>query len=331
MEAITSANDKRKMKKSLDDLKDKTRTDYRSLAEHFYEKRMNSQPPSPKRIRDALRAVSLEYRTGYWRKLRNAIMYDQIERGYFDAAASVKAVYNPVSKPRTDIDTKMSESVQGKPGKQQKRLKKVSESDLDEIYAEIIRRNDEEVGAAVMLAKITGCRPSEMMSIQCLDGENIFIKGAKKTEKGDRGLDRYLEVSTDDWKRVRASVAALRAADPGNAGTMHKVQDRLNTVVKSLWPRNRIRPTLYSFRYNMGSELKASGFSRQEIAYVMGHQSIKSADRYGNPRSGSGKTPIKPALGADMSGVREGYKAPFQKAQKAPQKKFSNSPGPGMG
>jgi len=64
----------------------------------------------------------------------------------------------------------------------------------------------------------------------------------------------------------------------------------------------------------MGSELKASGLSRREVAYIMGHQATASADRYGDRRSGSGKTPIKAAPGADMSSVRETHTEPFSQS-----------------
>ena len=330
MTTTTSANEKRKMKKSLDDLKDQTRNDYMKLAKHFYETRLDNQPPTPKRIKDALRDASVEYRPAYWRKLRNAIMYSQIEREQFDTAASVKSIYNPITKRLTNVDKRMSESVQGKPGLKQKRLKKLPESELDQIYGEVVRRGDRGVGAAVMLAEIAGCRPSEMLDIQCLDNGTIFIKGAKKTEKGDRGLDRNLEVTPDEFERVRASVATLRSIDPGKAGTMHKIQDRITTVTKALWPRRKTRPTLYTMRYSMGSELKASGLSRREIAYVMGHQSMQSVDRYGNRRSGSGKTPIKPALGADMSGVREGYKENQKVVRSVSKSRSHESGGLGM-
>lgn len=314
MTTITSAKERRTMKAKLDGLNDRTRSDYRKLAEHFYETRLGGQPPSPKRIRDALREASLEYRPAYWRKLRNAILYSQIERGHYDTAADVKGVYNPVTKPKTGVDRKMSESVGGKAGKPQKRLKKLPASDLEKLYGELMDRNDREVFAAVQLAEFTGCRPAEMLNIQCLDGGIVFVEGAKKTEKGDRGLDRYLQLDQHQWEQVRASVATLKAADPGKAGTMHKVQDRLNTATKALWPRRKTRPTLYTLRYSMGSELKASGLSKREVSYIMGHQSMQSVDRYGDRRSGSGKTPIKPAPGADMSQVREGYKEPFQQA-----------------
>jgi integrase len=327
MTTTTSANEKRKMKRKLDDLTDKTRADYMRLSEHFYETRMDGQPPTPKRISDALRASALEYRPAYWRKLRNAITYNQIERGHFDSSASVKSVYNPVTSPKTAVDRKMSESVGAKPGKAQKRLKKLSQQDLAAIIREAGERDDYEAASALIISSITGARPAEMLNIQCLEKDIIFIEGAKKTEKGDRGLDRYLQVTPKEWRLLNNAVTALRASDPGKAGTMHKVQSRVSTMAKALWPRRKTRLTLYTMRYAMGSDLKASGLSRQEIAYVMGHQSMQSVDKYGNRRSGSGKTPIKPAPGADMSGVREGFKTPFQQS---PGRQF-NSQGLGMG
>lgn len=308
MATITSAKEQRTMKSKLDGLTDRTRADYMSLAEHFYAERLEGQPPSPKRIRDALRAASLEYRPAYWRKLRNAVMYSQIAAGYYDTAAEVKEVYNPVMSPKTGVDRKMRESVGGKPGTQQKRLKKLPDADYVKLFREITKRKDIEVGSAVKLAEILGCRPAEMLNVQCLDNGVVFVEGAKKTEKGDRGLDRYLQVTPEEWEVVKHAVTALKAVDPGKAGTMRKIQDRLDTITSAVWPRRKTKPTLYTLRYSMGSELKASGLSKREVAYIMGHQSMQSVDKYGDRRSGSGKTPIKPAPGADMSQVREGYK-----------------------
>jgi integrase len=336
MATITSANDKHKMERKLAGLKDQTRANYMTLAAHFYATQLEGQPPTPKRIKDALRASSLKHRPGYWRKLRNAIMYQQIATGHHDTAALVETIYNPVTSPKTDVDHQMSDLVKGKPGTPQKRLKKLTDEDLEKIYGELIERDDGEVGAALMIAQITGCRPAEMLGIEALDDGTILVKGAKKTEKGDRGLDRYLELEPKEWMRVRAAVAILKAVEPGKAGTMRKVQDRLNTVTKAIWPRRKTRPTLYTMRYAMGSDLKGGYLdekgkkhvmSRREVAYIMGHQSEQSADRYGNPRSRSGKKSlVKPAPGASLSGVRKGVKTPFQPT---PGHRHASAPGLG--
>jgi len=307
-----SASETRKMKAALDELKDSTRADYRKLAQHFYKTRLDGQPPTPKRIRDALGSAAVEYRPDYWRRLRNALMYDQVAAGYIDEAAEIAQINNPVTRPQTAKEWALRDSIGGKPGKRQKRVKKVSEDDLGKLWQEVNERHgDDEVAAAIVIATRTGARPAEMLGIKCLANNQIFIPGAKKTESGDRGLDRYIQLSDHDWHGVKLSVDILAKAAPGKAGTMRKIQDRLRTVTKRLWPRRKSHPTLYTWRYEMGSELKACSLSRREVAYVLGHQATASVDKYGDRRSGSGKTPIKAAPGADMTAVRETHTVPF--------------------
>lgn len=315
MKNILSTKEKAEMKKSLVNLQDSTRDDYLKLAANFYEKRLSGEPPSPKRIRDALRRCSVEYRPQYWSRLRNAIMYDQMSKGYFENAALINTTYNPVTKPKTGVDRAISESVGGKAGKQQRRLKGLSEADLVKLREEVVKREDTEVLAALNIAKLTGARPTEFLNIKCLENGSIFIEGAKKGKEEKRGLDRYIHISDENFEVVKGALEVLKSADSGKAGVIAKIQNRLDTATKAAFPRRKTRPTLYTFRYEMGSELKASGLSRREISYIMGHQSMQSIDRYGNRRSGSGGTPIKPAPGADMSGVKEGYKEPFQKSK----------------
>ncbi|MFM5276678.1 site-specific integrase, partial [Aeromonas caviae] len=71
-----------------------------------------------------------------------------------------------------------------------------------------------------------------------------------------------------------------------------------------LWPARKSLPTFYSWRHQMGSELKASGLDRQRIAYIMGHQATSSVDKYGNRKSANGNVlPTCPA-DADLSHIR---------------------------
>lgn len=61
----------------------------------------------------------------------------------------------------------------------------------------------------------------------------------------------------------------------------------------------------------MGSNLKGSGMDRREIAYIMGHQSTESVNRYGNSRTAQNgrKMPIVPE-GTDLSKIRENHTQP---------------------
>jgi integrase len=247
-----------------------------------------------------------------------------VASGFYDSAASIKVIYNPVTRPQTATERQMRETVGGKPGTRQQRVKQLSTKDYTALYAAIAENKDADLLVAVTIAKATGARPSELLGIECCKDGTIFIPGAKKGTDGQRGLDRHLSVTPQAWKNIKGSVEHLRKANPGKAGIVPKLQSRLQTLTQRLWPRRKTHPSLYTFRYAMGSELKSSGLSRREIAYIMGHQATASVDKYGDRRSGSGKTPIKAAPGADMSSVRETHTAPFSQG-------LDHYEGPGLG
>lgn len=285
-----SARDKVKFSKDREGLSESTRIAYGKLAENFYKVRLGGETPSPKRIADALVGAAGDYRPGYFRKLRNALMYDQVGKGYFDAAQRLKETGNPVTTGKT----------RGTIKPKQKRIKSVPRDEL----MTLLEKSDKGVGSAIAIVSLTGCRPAEMLGIQDQGGDEIFIPGAKKSN-GNRGLDRTLTLPADEKRLVMSCVADLRAIEPGVAGTMHKIQSRLDRLTKRLWPRRKARPTLYSWRHQLGADLKASGMDRVQIAYTMGHQSTESVEVYGDPRKASSKRGIKPAQGANMSMIRQ--------------------------
>lgn len=121
---------------------------------------------------------------------------------------------------------------------------------------------------------------------------------------------------------------ALEVLDGVDIGPL---QDRLRAAGRHLWPRRTALPTLYTFRHQMGSDLKASGMDRRQIAYIMGHQATGSVDVYGDRRvaRSNGRSLPRIPEGADLSAVREthnikegaGYKpAKAQNVSKKPMK-----------
>ena len=310
MERPVSPKQKADQREALNGLTAATRAAYSKLAENFYEHRVSGQP-SPKRVADALKNCASEYRPAYWRKLRNALMYDQVSKGYHDAASRIGATRNPVT------------AAGGEVKKKQRRIKSVSDADHSKLSQEAMKDEDQAVFSAMLIARYVGCRPAEMLSVSDAGNNRVAIEGAKKS-KGNRGLDRVVELDPALHKLVLYSVARLREAEPGKSGIMHKVQSRMDRLCKRLWPRRAAHITLYSFRHQLGGDLKASSMSRTEIAYVMGHQSTKSVEVYGDRRKG-GKTAVKPALGADMSMIRENHSAPGPKAPTPPSRDYGRS------
>ncbi len=269
-----------------------TAADYRKLASNFYATRLAGEEPTPKRLADALKEAASSYRPGYWRRLRNALAFDQSERGHQTASDRVRATKNPCTMPTSTVPVKAK----------QKRARAVSGRDESALLDHFRAAGDRESYGAVMVAKITGARPAEMSGVR-VEGNQVFVPGAKKSHGGKRGADRVLVVDDREAEMVAACVEHLKTANLG------AVQDRLRAAGKKLWPQRTAVPSLYSWRHQLGSELKASGMDRREVAYLMGHQSTASVERYGNRRSArGGKVPR--ALDRAYESVRELHSEP---------------------
>lgn len=269
-----------------------TQASYRKLAAHFYENRLSGEPITPKRITDALKACAGDYRPDYWRKLRNALAFDQREKGFSDAANRIDGTKNP--------STKEGGSVKAK----QPRTRRVVDADQSKLLDALSKSGDAQTYAAVVVSKITGARPAELQGIEIREG-SVFIPGAKQSHGGMRGADRLISVSSDDLKALETALPMLQGANVG------AIQDRLRAAGKRLWPQRKSVPSLYSWRHQLGSDLKASGMPRDQVAFVMGHQSTSSVDKYGNRMMGNGGRVLpKPAADADLSRVRVDHTEP---------------------
>lgn len=277
-------------------MQEKTKTEYRKLAEHFYKTRLPGQQPTPKKIADALKAAAPDYRPAYWRRLRNALSFDQGEKGYSEAAVRINSVKNPVTREGSDIAIKPKQS----------RTRRVTEADEKKLlkYFTDQKGDGQQVVSALYIAMQTGARPAEMSGIVVVAPDKVLIPGAKKSHSGARGADRVIELPPDVVRRIGMAVNNLQ-------GDIGPVQDKIRAAGKKLWPQRKSVPTLYSWRHQLGANLKASGMDRKDIAYVMGHQATESADRYGNPRTARGGRVLpKPDRESDLSRVRVNHDNP---------------------
>lgn len=278
---------------------EKTKADYRKLAANFYAKRLGSEQPTPKKITDALKACASEYRPAYWRRLRNALELDQREKGFDKAVELIKYTRNPmttVAGGKGIIDP----TVRGPTPPKQRRAKSLSDDDfqklmkaLTDVESEIEHANNKETMSAVLLAKHLGVRPAEMLGLKIDERGCVFVSSAKKTLDGVRGADRRLQVEPSVQLEISRAIRVLQKGEQRHPSVMRRVQSRLDRLSRRLWPRRQARPSLYTFRHQLGGNLKAMGLDRRAIAYVMGHQSTQSVEVYGDRRKGSGGVAIK--------------------------------------
>jgi hypothetical protein len=271
-----------------------TEHSYKLLAAHFYATNLSGKTPTANRISEALEGLAGRYRPDYWRRLRNALAFDQRSKGYGAAADLINATKNPLTRngPTNAVPARQS------------RTKRVTGADEAKLLGHFRDAGDLDSYAAIVVAKMTGARPAEFASMT-VDGNTVTIIGAKKSENSNRGADRVIVLTDEQAKGV---IGALRRLDGVPIGPL---QDRIRAAGKKLWPQRKSVPSLYSWRHQMGSDLKASGMSREEIAFVMGHQSTASVDKYGNRKMGnsSRRLPQVPP-GTDLSAVRSNHTLP---------------------
>ena len=264
-------------------MNEKTRLEYLSLAKCFLDTRFGGCPVITQTIIDALIYCAPEYRPAYWRRLRRAMSLHQAEAGNLSSAERIASTVNPVTDP--------SASVALATKKKQKRIKSVSRKDHKKLISHLNDVEDGPCSAAVMLAFWLGCRPVEMPVIQLLGDNQIFIPSAKKTE--DRGLDRTLILNSSVYKMIEKLLPLLVHDDEGKTSDMNRIQRRLQRHVKKLWPARKHHISLYSYRHQLGSDLKASGKKSIEVATIMGHLNVNSVDVYGNRKSASRQIDIE--------------------------------------
>jgi len=270
-------------------MKESTRLKYLKSAQTFYETYFKYEQPTAKKIADKLIEVAPNYRPDSWRNLKNSIRLDQSEKGYSKAVTLLNSIKNPT----TDKANPDKQPV--KQGRN--KTTKVSNKDMHTIMRELSKpenlasESTKDTGAAIIIAKLTGCRPAEMSSIKVFEG-SFLITSAKKTEDGERGLDRKIKVKDDAVLAI--AVSRLRDKSPRE---MKNVADNVNSFMKRTFPRRATstRPNLYAFRHQMASDLKAANTPLKTASYIMGHQVTQSIERYGNRRSGSGGHAIEAA------------------------------------
>lgn len=264
---------------------------YRTRARNFYLKHLGTESPTSAQVCAALIAVAPDYLPNSFRTLKNALLHDQKAQGQTSTSRDIQALVNPMTAPGSE------QTKRRKP----KRIKSVPKSDFLNLKDHLKGQGRKDEFAAIVLARYLGARPCEMRTIT-VKGNVVHIVGGKQTVTGERGADRDLMIEHPDLLRL-IEWASLRLASCERSDAA--IRDRLRLECRKLWPRRKQHLTLYSFRHQLGSDLKASNESPETLAYIMGHQAAESIAVYGDRRTGRAqRTHVKPASDADLSKIR---------------------------
>lgn len=262
-----------------------TKASYTKLARYFYKTRLSGEKNNLIKFRAILTEAATDYRPNYFRRLKNALAYDLRARGYPKTAQMILNTKNPVTAPGSTIPKKPAP----------RRVKHFSDEDFLKITNHLNKNGFFDECVAVIISYYCGARPCELKSISVY-GNEIHITGAKKSHDGKRGLDRRLLIEDEIILQIVSFSSRIISE---STRTISAIRDRLRKEAEKVWPNRKYLPTLYSIRHQFGSNLKASGIKdSRHLAYLMGHQSTRSIERYGDSRKGD-KTRIKVTLPAD--------------------------------
>jgi len=249
----------------------------------------------------ALDKWSEDVRPKTFRKMRRALEYHQFIADFKDTARDIRHV----ERRNADVYTRSAPV-----------CKSVKESDFVILLKDAIARKDSAMKAALAVAMYTDARPKEMVTMSYKphpeEGLLVHVIGAKKSGEM-RGLDREMHITN-----CPALVDAIDCITKLSLDDMTTLRKRVSDRAKALFPKRKLRPTLYSLRHQFGSDMKADdGVSRAELAVLMGHRSEYSQNVYGNHNSGSNGlrndesgNPTPPPKVSDTSGITNKYEPP---------------------
>lgn len=161
---------------------------------------------------------------------------------------------------------------------------------------------------------LTGLRPIEWKNTKFILYQNLpalSVENAKHTNGRGNGPTRTLlleELSVSELKVIKEHLSNVRTftsiGEDGYDFFYSGCAYALNKVCRKIWPRRLKHITLYSTRHQFSANAKSSGFSKAEVAALMGHAvDITATIHYGKKVGGNDKVLIKP-LKEEVDSVR---------------------------
>lgn len=189
--------------------------------------------------------------------------------------------------------------------------------DFREKICDYAIENSLKCAPALILLKLTGCRPNEInkgVRVSITD-DNCFrfiIMGSKLNLNQNRGINqRIIKIKLEESDKYKSFLEnyVKSTSENGKSTTINVKSEKsfsgyISKISKRLWPRKTYHASAYSFRHQVASDLKNSGMDEVEIAQFLGHASTRSQESYGRKRRrGKGEEPAQ-NLASDIVELR---------------------------
>lgn len=259
-----------------------------------------------------------------WRLYRAALsMWFEADQDPGTARA-IREISTELCRPRTSVPVHRRKT-------SARKRKQLSPSDRASLYAALAKSTSTAAATTWLLleaGRLTGLRPSEWKTAVLDDqqaGEiRLVIANAKNTNGRAHGDHRILhleQLAPEDLNTVVQMLRVARAHAEDWPSLYKQCAKVMGRQCRRLWPQRGRWPSLYSGRHQFAADAKAAGFSKVEVAAMMGHGTDRTAGaHYGRKQHGrGGGFRVRPDP-ADVARVRVVTEAPAPTPGQAPAK-----------
>ena len=242
-----------------------------------------------------------------WRQYKSAVIYYLENHSDILAADEALEYIRDITSIGALIHTERTSSL---------KMKKISYEDWEKLDGYLKEKNKkwhEQLRFWLRASIITGLRPVEWKNAVFTQYENepaLKVQNAKNTNRRSHGENRTLilkNVKPEDLNAIRSHLNNIRTFSGMDAYEFfyNGCAIALYKACRKCWPRRKRHITLYSTRHQFSANAKSSGFSRAEVAALMGHAvDITATIHYGRKQAGNETLSINPT-DEDVSRVRE--------------------------
>ncbi len=178
------------------------------------------------------------------------------------------------------------------------KVKHIKGEDLEMLISHLVKlkaRNAKALANWLYANILVGLRPVEWKTVEVIDigkEKALLVQNAKNTNNRSHGETRVIKLKSFSNKQQKGIISfAQHCQRLNNTDSFESFYNDCRKLLlrsnKKLWRRRKKHITLYSTRHQFSADLKKSGRTLIEIAYLMGHASTDTATHhYGKRRFG---------------------------------------------
>lgn len=258
---------------------------------------LEDQQVDPRQLVVWLNSSKVNYSRPTWRQYKSAVIF--YLENHKDIKSAIEAIDYIKNKDSSGcvLDSSKTSS---------QKLKKITFEDWQKLDTYLATNNGKWFEALRFWLRssiITGLRPIEWRKTKFYHHDDkypaLLVENAKNTNNRSHGVTRTLlleNLNSDDLIAIKNHLSNVR-----NFGIVDyeyfytSCATTLYKISRKLWPRRKKHITLYSTRHQFSANAKNSGFSKEQIAAMMGHAvDITATIHYGRKKSGNEPVNIQP-------------------------------------